>query len=480
MPWERTASPEQDRNRVADLPFANMSPDPNDEYIADGMTEELIDRLAQVRQFKVIARTSVMSYKGEKKKASQIAKELEVGGLVEGSVRKAGNRVRVTVQLIAGGTEEHLWSSHYDGTLDDVFAVQSEIAEKVAGELKVQLLQEERKALEKMPTENTAAYDDFLRGREFYREGSEASLKQALALFEKAIELDPYYAQAYSNLASCYLRQGNNGYEPYHESIGRARVPLKRALELDPNLAEAHATFSLLLFNEDDLKGAEGEARRAVELNPSLPEAYDTLALTMIAKGLKYETIPSEHTDEVVRLFETCYRLDPLRPEYIVGLGIAYFYSGRESAAVEHWKKTKELAPLNNRIMAEYYMSKGVLETANVCHSVIAKADPNGHMSHMLGGCLAAMMGDREGALDEIRKLEESKAGAVRLDSIACIYLALGDSDSFFDYIGQAIDLHAANVGRALYSPLLARGRADPRYKALREKAAEMLWPIER
>ena len=135
-----------------------MSPDPADEYFADGMTEELIDRLAQVKSLKVIARTSVMSYKKKEKKASEIARELEVGTLVEGSVRKAGNRVRVTVQLINAGTEEHLWSSHYDKNLDDIFAVQSEIAEKVAGELKTQLLDSEKKTLEKKSTGDIGAY----------------------------------------------------------------------------------------------------------------------------------------------------------------------------------------------------------------------------------------------------------------------------------------------------------------------------------
>ena len=169
-----------DEKRIAVLPFANMSPDPADEYFADGMTEELIDRLAQVKSLKVIARTSVMSYKKKEKKASEIARELEVGTLVEGSVRKAGNRVRVTVQLINAGTEEHLWSSHYDKNLDDIFAVQSEIAEKVAGELKTQLLESEKRTLEKKPTENTEAYTCFLRGRELFREETEASVRQAI------------------------------------------------------------------------------------------------------------------------------------------------------------------------------------------------------------------------------------------------------------------------------------------------------------
>lgn len=478
MPWEgRRESIALNLHRVAILPLVSISPDPNDEYFADGLTEELIDRLSQVKGLEVIARTSVMNYRKKEKNAAEIGAELRAGALVEGSVRKVGSNIRVTAQLIDANTEGHVWSSRYDRDLEDVFAVQSDIALQVASALEVQLFPHEERAIEEKPTENTEAYGDFLRGREFYREGTEASVRKAVALFEKAIELDPYYARAYSNLATCYLYQGNHGYEPYHEAIARAKVPLKRALELDPNLAEAHATFSLLLFNEDDLKGAEAEARRAVELNPNLPEAYDSLTNVMIVKGCKFETIPKEHNEEIVRVFEKCYRLDPLRPDYIFGLGVAYFYAGREGEATEHWGKTKELAPSTYRIMAEYYIWKGDFERARECVSAIAKADPNSPLTHMLGGFLAATTGNREGALDEIRWLEESKAGATRLDSIAYVYYALGDLGSFFDYIRQALDLHAVNAGRLLYTPLIAKGRADPRYKALREKAANMFWP---
>ena len=176
------------------MPLKNMSPDPNDEYFADGMTEELITSLSRVRQLTVIARTSVMKYKGSQKSASDVGKELNVGSLIEGSVRKAGNRVRITAQLIDTSTEGHLWAENYDKNLDDIFAVQSEIAEKVVGELKTQLLDSEKRTLEKKPTENTEAYTCFLRGRELYKEETETSFRQALSLFEKAIVLDPKFA----------------------------------------------------------------------------------------------------------------------------------------------------------------------------------------------------------------------------------------------------------------------------------------------
>jgi TolB-like protein len=200
-----------------------MSPDPNDEYFADGMTEELIMSLSRVKQLTVIARTSVMKYKGSEKTASDVGKELNVGSLIEGSVRKAGNRVRITAQLIDTSTEGHLWAENYDKTLDDIFAVQSEIAERVVGELKTKLLDSEKRTLEKKPTENTEAYSNFLRGRELLREGSDVSLKQALRLFEKAIDQDSSFARAYVGAAECHAVLSNIGEEPFDESHFRLR-----------------------------------------------------------------------------------------------------------------------------------------------------------------------------------------------------------------------------------------------------------------
>ena len=252
LPWEQrheTETPVLDPKRVAVLPFTNMSPDPGEGYFADGMTEELITSLSGVRQLTVIARTSVMKYKGSQKGASEVGKELNAGTLIEGSVRKAGSKVRITAQLIDAATEGHLWAQNYDKNLDDVFAVQSEIAEKVAGELRTRLVDSEKRTLEKKPTENTEAYSNFLRGRELFREETEASLRQALGLFEKAIELDPRFARAYVGVAECHEWLANYGYEPIDVSLSIVKTSLERAIDLDPNLPEAHASLSEMFFN---------------------------------------------------------------------------------------------------------------------------------------------------------------------------------------------------------------------------------------
>jgi adenylate cyclase len=469
LPWEKegVAEPAQlDKRRVAVLPFANMSPDPNDEYFADGMTEELIDRLSQVKQLKVIARTSVMSYKKKDKKAGEIARELLVGSLVEGSVRKAGNRVRVTVQLIGAGTEEHLWSSHYDGFLDDIFAVQSEIAEKVAGELKVQLLESEKGTLEKKPTENMEAYNDFLRGRELFREGSEPSVRQALKLFERAVELDPSYARAHVGVAECHQYLANVGYESMDVMLPAVKASLNRVLELDPGLAEAHASLALLHFNEDDLPETEAEARRALELNPSLPQAYWMLSEVAGIKG---------EPEEMLRNMETAYRLDPIRPDYIYQLGYAYFSTGKEQDALDHWRKTEHLDPTATyRNMTDYYLSKGDIAMARELHAKYEKLRPTHPWVTYMGGFIDATAGDREKALQAIKKMEERNMGPIAYNYAAYVYHALGDLDRYFEYLNRALEEHVLFANFVMYSPLLAKAREDPRYAELVERLRRM------
>jgi TolB-like protein len=456
-----------DERRVAVLPFANMSPDPNDEYFADGMTEELIDRLAQIKSLKVIARTSVMSYKKKEKKVSEIAKELTVGSLVEGSVRKAGNRIRVTVQLVNAGTEEHLWSSHYDKNLDDIFAVQSEIAEKVATELQTQLLDSEKKTLEKKPTENTEAYTCFLRGRELYREETETSLRQAIGLFEKAIELDAGFVRAYVGVADCHMALAESGQDPYDIGLSVAKTSLDRALSLDANLAEVHGSLAELFFDMDDIPGSEAEARRTLEVNPSLPESYRLLFEVAALRGDK---------EEMVRQMETAYRLDPIRPHYIWLLGQVYLHVGREEEALEHWKKTEQLAPASvYSSMTEYYIAKGDFEKAKEFHAKAEKLEPTRPRLIWLGGVLAALEGDREKALLTVKKFESSKMGPIVFNYIAYIYHALGDLDSYFEYMNKVLEAHALIPVFLMHSPLFAKARTDPRYPELMEKLRKQL-----
>ena len=468
LPWEKEAvavKPELDRNRVAVLPFANMSPDPEEGYFADGMTEEIITGLSKIRELRVTSRTSVMHYKGQTKRIPEIGKELSVGTVLEGSVRKAGNRVRVTVQMIDAAGDQHLWAENYDRTLEDIFAVQSEIAEKVAGELKVQLLQSERKTIEEKSTENMEAYSNFLRGRELLREGSEPSLWQALRLFEKAVALDPSFARAHVGVAECHQTLGNSAYEPREAMISAVKASLQEALQLNPDLAEAHASLAQLHFNEDDDQGATDEAQRALELNPSLPEPYLVLFEEAAIWG---------RPEEMVRDIETAYRLDPVRSRYIGLLGSVYLWTGMELEALEHWRKTEHLAPaVTYRWMTDYYLLKGDLAKAREYHAKVQKLWPTYPWVTYVEGFIDATAGEREKALLRIEEIEEKKLGPVAYNYIAYIYYALGDMDRYFENIEKALKGHVVISSEFFYSPLFAKAREDPRYPGMVQQIRE-------
>jgi adenylate cyclase len=465
MPWSvETSIPsvQLDKRRIAVLPFTNMSSNPEEGYFADGMTEELITSLSGVRQLTVIARTSVMGYKGTTKKVREIGRELEVGSVLEGSVRKAGSKVRITAQLIDAATEGHLWAQNYDRQLEDVFAIQSEIAEKVAGELRIRLVDSEKRTLEKKPTENIEAYTCFLRGRELFREETEASLRQALVLFEKAVELDPRFARAYVGVAECHQQLAVAGYEPFDVSLSIVKTSLERAINLDPNLPEAHASLSEMFFNVDDMPGMEAEARRALDLNPSLPEPYSMLSELAAMNG---------DPGEMARQNETAYRLDPIRPRFIYAVGSAYLWTGREEEALELWKKTEQIAPAGTyRGMTGYYLAKGDLEKAKEFNAKAEKLEPTNPRVTWLGGVIAALEGDRERALLAVRKIEDAKMGPIGFNYIGYVYHALGDLDSYFEYMNKALETHALTPSTMMYSPLFARARADPRYPEFVER----------
>jgi len=461
LPWEKKSESESslEKTRIAVLPFTSMSPDPNDQYFADGITEEIISIVSGISGLSVISRTSVMSYKGTTKKLGEIGRELDVGSILEGSFRKAGNRVRITAQLIDVAGDRHLWAQNYDKTLDDIFAVQSEIAEKVAGELRVRLVESEKRTLEKKPTENIEAYTCFLRGRELLREETETSVRQALSLFEKAIELDPRFARAYVGVAESHQSLATTGLEPFDVSLSIVKASLERAINLDPDLSEAHASLSEMHYNEDDLLGAKAEARRALELNPSLPDSYWMLGELAADNG---------EPDEMVRRIETAYRLDPIRPRFIWLLGTAYLWTGREQEALELWKRTAELAPASiYRGMTEYYLAKGNLERAAEFHAKFEKLEPSPPRATSLGGIIAALGGDKERALLAVKKIEDARIGPIGFNYIGYIYHALGDLDSFFEYMNKAFEAHTIIPSTLMYSPLLAKGRADPRYPEL-------------
>ena len=443
-------------DRVAVLPFVNISPVPNDEYFADGLTEELITRLSQVGGLKVIARTSVMNYKKKEMNASEIGAALGAGTLVEGSVRKAGARIRVSVQVIDSNTEEHRWSTNYDRNLDDIFAVQSEIASRVTESLPGSIM--------KLPaqrdlsgTENIEAYTAFLRARELIREPGEASIRGALAVFQDAVDLDPSFARAYVGLAGAYAKLVTEGYEPREEFEPPARAALAKALEISPDLAEAHAQACLFAWFDDDFATAEAEGRKAIELNPNLADAYSNLALLVSSAG---------DLSESIRLLEKARELNPLSSE-VSFLGQLYFYSGREAEALEIYRKLEVTNPVAccSR-MGEYELTKGSLDSAKVHLAKLEKLAPDRVGVVGLRGMVAAAGGDEEQARKVIARLKEEFRDVNAMPNyVAYVYYMLGDLDETFGWLEKAVDAHSLIPHVIRYSPLFARLRSDPRYQ---------------
>jgi adenylate cyclase len=450
-----------DKTRVAVLPFANISPDPNDEYFADGLTEELIANLSLVPGLKVIARTSVLGYKKGETKVAAIGKELGVGTVVEGSVRRAANKIRVTVQVIDVATEAHLWTAKYDDDLDDIFAVQSEIASKVATSLPGSLTKPEAAvpALER-PRE-TQAYLAYLQGQALIWNSDEASLRKALEHFQKALESDPTFARAYAGLSRTYINMGIEGYMAWTGAIEMSQAAAERASRLDPDLAEAHSLLGEVAFMADDpAEILDQELRRALELNPNLAMAHSILSSLAGSYGIM-ETYLHE-ADEA-------YRLDPLSPPMIRRQGEVYFNSARFPEALAHWKKHIETSPVDAyRGLAEYYILQGDLQEADAAVRELERIAPNSDPALVCRGFLAARMGDRATALRMIAKLDELfKKGTSRQSSIGYIYYALGDMDQFFEYMFAAAKSHRLQAVKVRLSPLLAAARRDPRFVRL-------------
>ncbi len=475
-----TQKSELPRDRIAVLPFDNFSPDPADEYFADGMTEELIDRISQVRDLKVIARTSVMGYKKTEKKASEIAKELRVGTLVEGSVRKAGNRIKITVQLIETATEEHIWADRYDRELDDVFAVQTEIASKIAASLEGKITAPDQThllppitgvspTLSKPPdTQDMEAYTSFLHGRKLLGEkGSEATIRQALAFFESAVRRDPNFARARVGISDCTLWLGAEGALPYIDSVRRGREELAKAHSLNSNLAEAHSVLAGLLLGDDKISDAGKEAKRAVELNPSLSDPYRWLAQIEAGDG---------RIGEAVRLLETAQQVDPLDVNVIAFLGRAYLYAGREAAAVAHWERTKPLIPFRtNAYLTEYYLGKRDYARAEETVHELERLRPESVWTEMYRGFLAARRGDNEGARMAIDRLEKrGSGGELTMFHAGFVYFALGEVDAFFECMEQAFKLHSLPLMELMYSPMFEQARHDPRIVNLLRRQGEL------
>jgi adenylate cyclase len=450
-----------DKNRLAVLPFANISPDPSDEYFADGLTEELIASLSLVPGLKVIARTSVIGYKKTEKSVATIGKELGVGTVVEGSVRRAANRIRVTVQVIDVATEEHLWTAKYDDDLNDIFAVQGDIATKVATALPGGLKREVTPVPELAKPKEAETYLLYLQGQALMWKTDEVSLRRSLEFFKKALQSDPTFARAYAGMARAYIELGRENIMMWQDSCNLGRTASEKAIAIDPELAEAHGLRAEIAFMADETADVlDREVRRALELNPNLAQAHVILAALSGSLGIA-EAYAVEN--------EEAYRLDPLAPSTIRALGNGLFFLGRFDEALAHWKKTMELVPIDSlRGLVDCYLLKGDFAQAEINVKELERMAPTNDYTLLCRGWLAAVTGDRATAMKMIEKLQEtSREGYARHSSIGFIYYALGDLDRFFEVMFSTAKAHTMQAARIRMSPLFSNARRDSRFVQL-------------
>jgi len=470
-------TPETDsRHRLAVLPFANLSPDANDDFFADGLTDELITQTSKVPSLRVIARTSVLRYKGSSKSIREVGQDLGVGVALEGSVRKSGNRVRITAQLVDTRSEEHLWSSRYDRPFDDIFAIQDDIAGQIATSISLHVSGGRPVAPTSFvpgapDTQDMEAYTNFLHGRKLLGEkGSEETIRRALSLFEAAVRRDPRFVRARVGIAESTLWLGGEGALPYRESVRRSREELMKALEQNDALPEAHSVLAGLLLGEDEFRGAESEAHRAMELNPSLSDPYRWLAQIAAGDG---------KMDETIRLLEAARRFDPLDVNVLAFLGRAYLYAGRETDALAHWERTKALIPFRtNAHLTEYNLGLPDYAQAKETLREMERLRPDSAWTETYRGFLSARLGDTEGARRAIDRLERrAQAGELTVFFAGFVHFALGDMDAFVACMEQAFQLHSLPLMELMYSRLYAPARNDPRILDLLRRQSELRDP---
>lgn len=341
LPWQISRMNgvwKQDRNRVAILPLVNMTNDPNDEYFADGMTEEMISTLSNVSGLTVISRTSTMQYKGAKKNLIDIGRELGAGTLLEGSVRKSGNRVRITIQLLDAREDKHLWAQNYDRELQDIFAVQSDVATNVADALKVKLLDREATQIRKKPTENTEAYMLYLKGREYWNKRIEGAVRKAIEYLQLAIDADPDLALAHVGIADCWSVLQSWGFVSATEAALKTKQAVLKALKIDHTLAEAHASYALeLAIFEWKWEESELEFKRAIELNPNYASAHQWYSYSV----LRYTRRLDEEFKEAHKALE----LDPLAPVMCLNVAQTHYMREEYDKAIEYYEKALAIDP---------------------------------------------------------------------------------------------------------------------------------------
>ena len=445
---------------LAVLPLENLMGDPEQEYFVDGMTEALISELAQIGALKVISRTSVMRFKGTDKSLPEIARDLGVDGIIEGSVLRAGEQVRITAQLIEGATDRHLWASNYERDLSNILALQSEVARAIAREIKIKLTAREQARLASPRPVNTEVYQLYLRGRYHWNQRTQEGFKKGLEFFEQALERDPTYPLAYAGLADTYSLLANYFLLPPQEAFPRAKAAATKALEIDDTLAEAHASLAFARHHYDwDWSGAEGEYKRALELNPGYATAHQWYA--------EYLTTVGRH-EEAIAEIRRAQELDPLSLVIDSNVGRLLYYAHRYDQAIDELQNTLMLDPnfpWAHVFLGMAFEQKGMYAEAMAeAQKVVALG--GGGPNVVLARAYAAS-GRTDDARKMLKALQQRYGEDVESYSMGGIHAALGEKDEAFAWLEKAYEENSFFLVFLRVDPWFDPLHTDPRFADL-------------
>lgn len=457
--------PSRGKHSIAVLPFVDMSPKKDQEYFCDGLAEELINALTHIKTLRVAARTSAFSFKGEKYDVREIGDKLNVDAILEGSIRKAGERLRITVQLVSAADGYHMWSEKYDRNMEDIFAIQDEISLAIVDKLKIELLGDEAALLVKRGTDDLEAYDLYIKGRFFWEQRGKG-LEKAIEYFKRALARDPNYAQAYAGLADSYNLLGFYGFMPSREAFSRARENALKAIEIDGTLAEAHSSLAWVhQFCDWDLSAAENEFKRAIELNPDYVPAHNWYSVTLLL---------ADRGDESLRENERAIELAPLAVHAIMQYGWNLSGLREFDRAIAQLKRALELDP-------DYALAHFLLGVC-YCHQsryddAIAESrkavDLSGNNPWMLSslGWVYGLSGRAAEARNVLAELtERSKREYVRSMYFVLVSLGLKEFDQSFAWLDKAYEERDQWMINLKIDPAFDSVRADPRFGALLDK----------